>query len=125
MVEIGDFVSDSLAGVGDVGGIDEISAEKEDERKAKNFLGPKLEVVEEFYEHGIEKIDHNKPTDAEHRDATNTDTAVEVEKLLAIIPPFEMFEGFEIPAGEVFENATANQGGKKNHNGVFFEATKQ
>ncbi len=124
LVEIGDFVGNSLAGVRDVGGIDEIGGEKEDERKTKDFLGPKLEKIKEFDEQWIEEIDHHEAADAEHRDAADADAAVEIEKFLAIVPPFEVFESFEIPAGEVFENAAANHGSKKDYDGVFFETAE-
>lgn len=60
-------------------------------------------MTEEIEQVWFQKIDHGKATEPESDDAKETDTTVKIKNYVAIIPPFQVFEGFEIPAREIFK----------------------
>lgn len=45
--------------------------------------------------------------------------------MVAIIPPFEVFESFEIPAGKIFQQAATNHGGEKDDYWMFTKTFEQ
>lgn len=122
--DLGDFVGNPFAGIRNIGRIDEIGEEKDNESEADDFLGAEFDFVEKCNQYRVEDIDHGEPAEPKGENAREADTPVEIEKLVGIIPPFEVFESFEIPAGEIFQETTSNGGCKKDDDGVLFEASE-
>lgn len=105
-LEVGDFVSNSLAGVGDVGWVDKVSTEEDNERKTEDLFGAEFEEIKKFDEVGIKEINHCESAETESRDTAEADAPVEIKEFGTVVPPSEMFESLEIPAGKIFEQAT-------------------
>lgn len=93
----------SLAGIGMVDRIGEVGEKENDEGKTEDLFGLDFEPRESIVETGVNDIDNEQPAEAKAEYADYPDTAMEIERQVAIIPPLEVLESFEVPAGAVFE----------------------
>lgn len=121
----GDFVSDSPPSVRDVGRVDEIAEKAEDENNAEELFDTEGDVVEDTDEDRVKEISHDEPTNAKTHDAGKANSAIEVEKLAGIVPPFEVFESLKIPGGKILHETAADEGSKKDDDGLFLEVLEK
>ena len=100
--------------------IGKVGKEQHEQDDAHDYTDFLVYPVEHIFRDGRDEIGHRNAHEAEHEKSLAAYSAVDVEEIIGVIPPFFVEELFQHPRCEVFHRAAYGYRSDEHERGIFF-----